>query len=71
MLARTGRKQLGDITVRAKHLVGVLQALDDFRGLRVELTVIKGQVHLADETITHPRIALIGQYQFGRQGKKR
>ena len=71
VLARARRKQFGDITVCTKHLAGVQQTLEDDRGLRIELAIVEGQVHLADQTITHPRVVVIGQHQFGRQRKKR
>ncbi len=47
VLARARRKQLGDVAIDAKHLTGVQQTLDDDRGLRIELAIVEGQMHLA------------------------
>ena len=48
-----------------------LQALDDLRRLRVELTVVERQVGFADQAIADLGIEVIRQHQLGRQGKKR
>ena len=64
-------EQLGHIAIGLHTRETGLQALDDLRRLRIELTIIEGQVDFADQAITNLRVEVIGQHQLGRQGKKR